>query len=167
MKPLTVEILWATRVVKNFTGIFALKHNSVQIRNSEKWILHRHLIDQKIPPLNLSRQKPLTGPHLLASLALYYISKCRSEVNKLNFKHLLVKDNLTAEEKATLISLCQRADIVIKSANKERAVVVWDWNLYLQEAERQLSDNTFYKGLDRDFTMDYNKTICEKVKRLS
>jgi len=94
----------------------------------------------------------------------YYITKCRSEVNKLNFKQRLVKNNLTPEERAALISLRQRADIVIKTADKGGAVVVWDRNLYQQEAERQLSDNTFYVKLDRDFTMDYNKTICEVVK---
>jgi len=43
-------------------------------------------------------------------------------------------------------------------------VVVWDRNRYQQEAERQLSDTTFYEKLDRDFAMDYNKTICEVVK---
>ena len=94
----------------------------------------------------------------------YYISKCRSEVNKLNFKHHLVKDNLTLGERAALISLRQRANIVVKPTDKRGTVVVWDRNLYKQEAERQLSDNTFYERLDRDFTMDYNKAVCEVVK---
>ena len=43
-------------------------------------------------------------------------------------------------------------------------MVVWDRNLYLQEADRQLSDTSFYEKLDRDFTLDYNKTICAVVK---
>ena len=94
----------------------------------------------------------------------YYITKCRSEVNKLNFKQRPVKDNLIPEERSALTSLRQRADIVIKPADKGGAVVVWDRTLYQQEAERQLSDTTFYEKLDRDFTMDYNKTICEVVK---
>ena len=95
----------------------------------------------------------------------YYISKCRSEVNKLNFKRHLVTDNLTPGERAAIISLRQRTDIVIKPADKGGAVVVWDRNLYKQEAERQLSDSTFYERLDRDFTMDYNKTVCEVIKK--
>ena len=95
----------------------------------------------------------------------YYITKCRSEVNRLNFKQRPVTDNLTPEERAALISLRQRPDIVIKPADKGGAVVVWDRNLYLQEADRQLSDTSFYKKLDRDFTMDYNKTICAVVKK--
>ena len=94
----------------------------------------------------------------------YYISKCRSEVNKLDFKRHLETDNLSPGERAALTSLRQRADIVIKPADKGGAVVVWDRNLYIQEAERQLSDSTFYERLDRDFTMDYNKTVCEVVK---
>ena len=36
-------------------------------------------------------------------------------------------------------------------------MVVWDRNLYLQEADRTLSDTSFYEKLDRDFIMDYNK----------
>ena len=94
----------------------------------------------------------------------YYITKCRSEVNRLNFKQRPVTDNLTPEERAALISLRQRSDIVIKPADKGGAVVVWDRNLYLQEADRHLSDTSFYEKLDRDFTMDYNKTICAVVK---
>ena len=76
----------------------------------------------------------------------------------------LVTDNLTPGERATLISLRQRTDIVTKPADKGGAVVVWDRNLYKQEAESQLSDSTFYERLDRDFTVDYNKTVCEMVK---
>ena len=94
----------------------------------------------------------------------YYITKCRSEVNRLNFKQRPVTDNLTPEERAALISLRQRSDIVIKPADKGGAVVVWDRNLYLQEADRQLSDTSFYEKLDRDFTIDYNKTISAVVK---
>ena len=85
-------------------------------------------------------------------------------MNKLNFKRYLVRDNLTPGERASLISLRQRTDIVIKPADKGGAVVVWDRNLYKQEAERQLSDSAFYERLDRDFTVDYNKTVCEVVK---
>ena len=85
-------------------------------------------------------------------------------MNKLNFKQRPVKDNLTPEERAALISLRQRADFVIKPADKGGAVVVWDRNLYQQEAERQLSDTTFYEKIDRDFTMDNNKTIFEVLK---
>ena len=48
-------------------------------------------------------------------------------------------------------------------------MVIWDRNLYQQEADKELWDTTFYEKLDRDFTMDYNKTICEVVilRRLS
>ena len=48
--------------MKNFTGVFALRHTSVRFRNPVKWTLHRHLIDLRILSLNLSSQKPLTGP---------------------------------------------------------------------------------------------------------
>ena len=94
----------------------------------------------------------------------YYISKCKSEVNKLNFKRHLVTDNLTPGERAALISLRQRTDIVIMPADKGGAVVVWDRKVYKQEAERQLSVSTFYERLDRDFTVDYNKRVCEVDK---
>ena len=68
-------------------------------------------------------------------------------------------DNLSKEERSALYSLKERDDIVIKPADKGSAVVVMDKSDYIQEAERQLSDNRFYKKLDSDPTVDFTQKI--------
>ena len=97
----------------------------------------------------------------------YYITKCRSEVNRLNLKQRPVKDNLTHEERAAIISLRHRSDIVIKPVHKGGAVVVWDRNLYQQEADKQLSDTTFYEKRERDSSWTTTKQFVKWLRRLS
>ena len=48
------------------------------------------------------------------------------------------------------MELKERDDIVIKSADKGSAVVVMDKVDYLEEANRQLTDERFYKKLDSE-----------------
>ena len=93
----------------------------------------------------------------------YNISKCRREVKMLDFKQRVTKTNLSPQEKESLFSLRQRNDVVVKPADKGGAVVVWARDLYIQEAERQLSDSAFYQKLDRDLTMDHNNKVAEVV----
>lgn len=73
-------------------------------------------------------------------------------------------DNLSKEERSALYSLKERDDIVIKPADKGSAVVVMDKSDYIQEAERQLSDNRFYKKLDSDPTVDFTQKITKSLE---
>ena len=93
----------------------------------------------------------------------YYISKCCREIKMLDLKQRVTKTNLSPQEKEALFSLRQRNDVVVKPADKGGAVVVWTRDLYIQEAERQLSDSAFYQKLDRDLTMDHNNKVAEVV----
>ena len=77
----------------------------------------------------------------------------------LDFKQRVTKTNLSPQEKEVLFPLRKRNDVVVKRADKSGAVVVWARDLYIQEAERQLSDSAFYQKLDRDHTMDHNKKV--------
>ena len=63
----------------------------------------------------------------------------------LDFKQRVTKTNLSPQEKEALFSLRQRNDVVVKPADKGGAVEVWACDLYIQEAERQLSDSAFYQ----------------------
>jgi hypothetical protein len=97
-----------------------------------------------------------------------FISRCKEEEKLLNFKTKSKTSNITLEEKNALSSLQVRKDIVIKRADKGGAVVVWQKELYIAEAERQLSDETFYEKKSEDCTKDINKmveaTIEEEIK---
>ena len=55
--------------------------------------------------------------------------------------------NLPKEEYLTMRSLQNDRSVVIKPADKGSAVVVWDRNDYLKEAERQLSDEKTYEEI--------------------
>ena len=55
------------------------------------------------------------------------------------------KDNLSRDERDFIHSLSQRDDIVIPRADKGGGVVVWGKVDYIDEPEKQLSDESFYK----------------------
>ena len=58
--------------------------------------------------------------------------------------------NLTKEEQEALKSLQNDTEIIIKSADKGSAVVVWGREDYLKEADSQLSDTNIYEKVDFD-----------------
>ena len=93
----------------------------------------------------------------------HYIYRCRTEINRLDFSKQATARNLLKEERVALTSLRNRTDIVIKPADKGGAVVVWDRNLYLDEATKQLSDTQFYQQIDRDVTETHQKEIISVV----
>ena len=60
-------------------------------------------------------------------------------------------------------SLRNRTDIVIKQADKGGAVVVWDRDLYLEEAYKQLSDDRFYHQIDQYMTKRQHKEVTNVI----
>ena len=72
-----------------------------------------------------------------------YKKKCRHDIQKLKFNCHTKFSNLSSEEWLALKNLSKRHDIVIKSADKGGAVVVWRSDLYKEEALRQFSDTSF------------------------
>ena len=53
---------------------------------------------------------------------------------------------------------------MIKPADKGGAVVVWKRDLYIQEANRQLSDDRFYQRLDADPIQQDQKIVKTTIK---
>ena len=68
----------------------------------------------------------------------------KREFSKLDLKQRLKRANLTPQQRATLLSLQQRNDIIINPADEREAVVVCARHLCIEEPERQFSDNNFY-----------------------
>ena len=93
-----------------------------------------------------------------------YITKCHKEIKKLSTKPLR-HSNLTPDEWQALRSLKSRQDIGIKPADKGGAVVVWDRDLYVKEAQRQLSDSSFYLPLSVSSLPRDQNLISETVKQ--
>ena len=92
--------------------------------------------------LNPKKSTWVPPPGKFSSLD-HYIQRCRTEIAQLDFRKRIRNQNLTREELNALKSLRNRTDIVIKPADKGGAVVVWDRDMYLEEAYKQLSDDRF------------------------
>lgn len=77
------------------------------------------------------------------------------------------KDNLTPPERQSLLKLRNNNDIVIKPADKGSCVVVQDKTDYIAAAQRQLSDDRFYKELDSDPTDKHAESVCKTLYEMN
>ena len=59
-------------------------------------------------------------------------------------------NNLTPEELGALFDLKNDKIIIIKGTDKGSAVVVWDRDHYIQEAEKHLDDKEIYENVSND-----------------
>ena len=57
-------------------------------------------------------------------------------------------------------------DVIITKADKGGAIVVQDVDKYIQEAERQLKDRTFYKKLSYNPTSEHEALISNAIDNL-
>ena len=76
-------------------------------------------------------------------------------------------NNLTSKERQALYDLKNDKNIVIKGADKGSAVVVWDREDYIKEAEKQLGDSDVYEEVPDDpgpFISTIHRTI-EKIRK--
>ena len=75
-------------------------------------------------------------------------------------------NNLTREERSALRNLREDTSVVIKEADKGSAVVVWDRDDYIREANSQLQDSEVYEetSLDSKFLSDIIFQTLNKMK---
>lgn len=76
------------------------------------------------------------------------------------------KQNLTRDQREALNQLAWNKELTIKSADKGGAVVVMDTSLYIQEANRQLSNNKYYKEITEPITSSIIPQITDILYRL-
>ena len=74
-------------------------------------------------------------------------------------------NNLTREERTALYDLKNDKNIIIKSADKGSAVVVWDSEDYIKEAEKQLGDKDVYEEVCNDAEPLIN-TIHKAIEKI-
>ena len=74
-----------------------------------------------------------------------FIDLVTNDVQTAASTNIPTHNNLTPAEKGAIQELTERDDIVIKPADKCSAVVLMDKVYYLEEANRQLTDERFYK----------------------
>ena len=96
----------------------------------------------------------------------FFIKKCCHDIQKLKFNCDTKFSNLSSEEWVALKNLSKRQHIIIKSADKGGAVVVWRSDLYKEEALRQLSDTSFYAKVEKDLTSNNQKVVKDTIQNL-
>ena len=67
--------------------------------------------------------------------------------------------NLSTEERQALNDLMKDKSIIIKSADKGSAIVIWDREDYIKECNTQLNDQNVYKKLSNTCLKDVNSKI--------
>ena len=81
-------------------------------------------VDDPFAKFNL-KESTWTPPDGEFSAIDHYVDSCHRAVNAVNFKAKSQQNNLSPGEKAALLSLSRRSDIIIKPSDKGGAVVVW------------------------------------------
>ena len=74
--------------------------------------------------------------------------------------------NLSKAEQSALQDLKHMEDIIITNADKGGAVVVQDVQAYIQEANRQLGDTTFYKKIPENPTIEHAALVENAIDDL-
>ncbi|XP_072044331.1 uncharacterized protein [Amphiura filiformis] len=119
------------------------------------------------PFLNLQQKQSLWTPPTGENRTLdKFINVCRKDIEPHFHSKTTQKRNISSTERTALKSLKSNQDYIIKSADKGGAVVVWRKDLYINEANRQLSDTDTYLKLAGDPTEDNQKLISDTIKTL-
>ena len=93
-----------------------------------------------------------------------FIQLLKSDI--LNTKPSKIADNLSKHKREALQKLIARTDIIIKPADKGKAVVVLDTEDYKKECYRQLNDPKFYKKIKKDNTHEIEERIRRRLKQM-
>ena len=96
-----------------------------------------------------------------------YIQKVRNDFNSYCSESPKFKPNLSKGERESMKELATRDDIIISKADKGGAVVIQDVDDYIQEANRQLGNNEFYRQVDHDLTKEHTNIVNETIKRFA
>ena len=114
--------------------------------------------------VNPFKKKSKFNPKGDAAIEMY-LSRLEEEILSLDGK--ISYSNLTKGERNALYLLCDDPSIIIKEADKRSAVVVWDREDYLREANSQLIDKDVYrevKGYAEDHLIKVIKSVLRKIR---
>ena len=88
------------------------------------------------------------------------------ELTKQRANNTNTSNNLKKDELEALESIMAMDDLVITKADKGGAVVLQNVEKYIAEAERQLSDESFYKKVTSNPTKEHEALICNAIDNL-
>lgn len=95
-----------------------------------------------------------------------YIKAVQRDIIAEYRKRSSYRPNLSGKEQRALEILSTRTDVIIKPADKGGAIVVMNQTDYNTEAQRQLSDTSFYQPLPADPTLEYKERVRSTIIEL-
>ena len=96
-----------------------------------------------------------------------YVEKLRQDIKEeICYRHRFQRNNLNRRERTALKRLSSNKDIIIKPADKGRATVILNTDDYIKEAMRQLSNEEYYKRVEKDFTLPHELVINQCINEL-
>ena len=110
---------------------------------------------------NIFRPKSKFNPKGKDPSIELYLKRLEEEILAIDTK--LNYSNITKEERQALKDLSKDTSIIIKEADKGSAVVVWDREDYLREAEEQLSDTQVYEEVESNAVSSLVKIIKNHI----
>ena len=102
----------------------------------------------------------------MASLPQGQALALKAEITETLLEAKPVKMNLSESETRALRNLKKDDTIVITPADKGKALVVMDKDIYIQRMEEKFSDETTYKKIAVDPTQDIKEELIAKLKLL-
>ena len=110
----------------------------------------------------MTHYRPSREPYLNT-----YIEKFRQEITDRTVHNRRFQcNNLSKRELLALDRLSNNRDIIIKPADKGRATVILNTTDYLQEAKRQLDNDTYYKRIEGNYTSGHEQAIYHCIDNL-
>ena len=95
-----------------------------------------------------------------------YIQAVQNDLNSTPDPKKKHRQNLSKDESEALEQLRTRDDIVITKADKGGGVVIQNTTDYIAEANRQLTDESFYEEKEEDLTPHHNKLVNKAIDML-
>ena len=95
-----------------------------------------------------------------------FISNVKSEITDLCAAPIRHKSNMSQLERAKLVSLKERKDIIIQRADKGGKIVLMNPETYERSCIAQLEDESFYMKLDSDPTDTIKKEILSELSNM-
>lgn len=123
-----------------------------------------HFRNDEKSEINPFRPKSKFNPKGKDAAIEIYLSRLEEEILALDTS--LRYSNITKEEREALRNLQNDTSIIIKEADKGSAVVVWDREDYLKEAEKQLSDEKVYEEVSPKYELHLRNIISSFLAKV-
>ena len=149
----------------NFNRDVKQCHSRIKLR-SHFVINESPNLTEKIFNKSNSTWEPKEIHHTVNTFIEDFTQKINNSLQEQRNIKTIPKKNLTKPEEKALKDLMKRNDIIICDADKGGSVVILDVKDYIKEADRQLSDEHFYKKLPEDATLLHGELVNNAIEHL-